>query len=224
VLRRVGLAAGRRLSRAGNLERPEDVFDLTVDEVTAILRSAPIVPPDPALRARSRREAREAADSREAPLTVGPASSGLLEAPDMSGFPESIVLGTSAMVWYTTKIFGAAQSARAGGSSEVRGDAVSPGVYEGTARVVLDEAELDRIEAGDVLVCPITSPVWSMVFPALGALVCDAGGPLSHPAIIAREFAIPAVVNTGNATSVITDGAKVRVDGDAGVVTMVKQG
>ncbi len=223
VIRRVGLAAGRRLSRAGNLERPEDVFDLTVDEVTAILRSSPIVPPDPALRARSRREAREAADSREAPPTVGPASSGLLEAPDMSGFPDSIVLGTNAMVWYTTKIFGA-QSSRAEGSTDVRGDAVSPGVYEGPARVVLDEAELDRIEAGDVLVCPITSPVWSMVFPALGALVCDAGGPLSHPAIIAREFAIPAVVNTGNATSVITDGAKVRVDGDAGVVTMVKPG
>ena len=109
-------------------------------------------------------------------------------------------------------------------STDVRGDAVSPGVYEGTARVVLDEAELDRIEAGDVLVCPITSPVWSMVFPALGALVCDAGGPLSHPAIIAREFAIPAVVNTVNATSVIADGATVRVDGDAGVVTMVKSG
>jgi rifampicin phosphotransferase len=224
VLRRVGLAAGRRLSRAGNLERPEDVFDLTVDEVTAILRSAPIVPPDPALRARSRREAREAADSREAPLTVGPTSSGLLEAPDMSGFPESIVVGTNAMVWYTTKILGAAHSARAEGSSEVRGDAVSPGVYEGTARVLLDEAELDRIEAGDVLVCPITSPVWSMVFPALGALVCDAGGPLSHPAIIAREFAIPAVVNTGNATTAIADGATVRVDGDAGVVTIVKPG
>ena len=99
VIRRVGLAAGRRLSRAGNLERPEDVFDLTVDEVIAILRSSPIVPSDPALRARSRREAREAADSREAPPTVGPASSGLLEAPDMSGFPDSIVLGTNAMVW-----------------------------------------------------------------------------------------------------------------------------
>jgi pyruvate,water dikinase len=98
---------------------------------------------------------------------------------------------------------------------------VSPGAYEGTARVVLDESELDRIEPGDVLVCPITSPVWSMVFPALGALVCDSGGPLSHPAIIAREFAIPAVVNTGNATSVIPDGATVRVDGDRGSVSVL---
>jgi pyruvate,water dikinase len=218
VLRRVGLAAGRRLARAGNLERPEDIFDLTVDEVTAMLRSSPIVPPDPALRARARREAREAADSHEAPPTIGPRSSGLLEAPDMSGFPDSIVIGTNAMVWYTTKILGA-QSARA--STGVTGDAVSPGVYEGPARVVMDESELDRIESGDVLVCPITSPVWSMVFPALGALVCDSGGPLSHPAIIAREFAIPAVVNTGNATSVIADGATVRVDGDAGTVTVI---
>ena len=221
VLRRVGLAAGRRLARAGNLERPEDVFDLTVDEVTAILRSALIVPPDPALRARSRREAREAADSRDAPPTIGPASSGLLEAPDMRGFPESIVTGTNAMVWYTTKVLGARAERAAEASTDVKGDAVSPGVYEGPARVVMDESELDRIEAGDVLVCPITSPVWSMVFPALGALVCDAGGPLSHPAIIAREFAIPAVVNTGNATSAIADGATVRVDGDAGTVKVL---
>ena len=110
------------------------------------------------------------------------------------GSPTDLVRGTNAMVWYTTKILGAPPSAERGrtcGSSEVTGQAVSPGIYEGTARVVLDEAELDRIEAGDVLVCPITSPVWSMVFPALGALVCDAGGPLSHPAIIAREFAHP---------------------------------
>ena len=204
------------------------MFDLTIDEVTAILRSSPIVPPDPALRARSPAGSREAADSREAPLTVGPASSGLLEAPDMSGFPDSIVHRHERDGLVHDEDLRRAQSARpegsTDGSTEVRGDAVSPGVYEGTARVVLDEAELDRIEAGDVLVCPITSPVWSMVFPALGALVCDAGGPLSHPAIIAREFAIPAVVNTGNATSAIADGARVRVDGDAGVVTMVKPG
>ncbi len=106
----------------------------------------------------------------------------------------------------------------------MKGEAVSPGVYDGMARVILDESGLDRIEAGDVLVCPITSPVWSMVFPALGALVCDSGGALSHPAIIAREFGIPAVVNTGNATSAISDGARVRVDGDAGTVTVLKPG
>ncbi len=221
VLRRVGLSAGRRLARAGNLERPEDVFDLTHAEVTAILRSAAVVPADPALRASGRRATREAVDERESPVTLGPPSSGGLEAPDLSGFPIEIQKGTQAMIWYTTKIIGA-PTARPEGSTEVKGEPVSPGVYEGTARVILDESELDRIEAGDVLVCPITSPVWSMVFPALGALVCDSGGALSHPAIIAREFGIPAVVNTGNATSAIADGATVRVDGDAGTVTLTE--
>jgi rifampicin phosphotransferase len=72
-----------------------------------------------------------------------------------------------------------------------------------------------------VLVCPITSPVWSMVFPMLGALVCDQGGPMSHPSIIAREFSIPAVVGTGAATTIISDGARVRVDATAGTVTVL---
>ncbi|MDQ3146668.1 MAG: PEP-utilizing enzyme, partial [Actinomycetota bacterium] len=103
----------------------------------------------------------------------------------------------------------------------VHGLGAAPGTYEGTARVILDESGFDRIEPGDVLVCPITSPVWSMVFPSLGALVCDAGGPLSHPAIIAREFGIPAVVGAGTATAVLDDGAQVRVDGRAGTVSVL---
>jgi pyruvate,water dikinase len=82
----------------------------------------------------------------------------------------------------------------------------------------MDEVEFDRLEVGDVVVCPITSPVWSVVFPSVGALVTDAGGILSHPAIIAREYRVPAVVATGNATSVLRDGQRVTVDGSAGVV------
>jgi phosphohistidine swiveling domain-containing protein len=64
----------------------------------------------------------------------------------------------------------------------------------------------------------VTSPVWSVLFSRIGALVTDSGGILSHPAIIAREFGIPAVVATGNATSLLRDGQRVTVDGDAGVV------
>ncbi len=113
VARRVGLGAGRRLVRNGNLERAEDVFDLTVNEVTALLRSGLIAPADPALRARTRREARAEADARVAPLTVGPPTNGSLAAPDLSGFPDDLVRGTNAMVWYTTKILGAPPSANA---------------------------------------------------------------------------------------------------------------
>ena len=78
----------------------------------------------------------------------------------------------------------------------LRGIGVSPGTYEGTARIVLDEDGFELIQPGDVLVCPTTSPVWSVVFPSLGGLVCDAGGAMSHAAVIAREFCIPAVVAT----------------------------
>lgn len=64
----------------------------------------------------------------------------------------------------------------------------------------------------------MTSPVWSVLFPSIGALVTDVGGMLSHPAIIAREYRIPAVVATGEGTSRLTDGQIVSVDGIAGIV------
>jgi rifampicin phosphotransferase len=72
-----------------------------------------------------------------------------------------------------------------------------------------------------VLVCPITSPAWSMLFPNVGALVTDTGGLLCHPAIIAREFHIPAVVATGNATRLLTDGQQVTVNGTLGSVEIL---
>jgi rifampicin phosphotransferase len=82
------------------------------------------------------------------------------------------------------------------------------------------EDEFDRIHAGDVLVCPSTSPVWSALFASVGALVTDAGGVLSHAAIIAREYRVPAVVATGNATELLRDGQQVTVDGATGVVQL----
>jgi pyruvate,water dikinase len=84
--------------------------------------------------------------------------------------------------------------------------------------VIHNEDEFDKLQPGDVLVCPITSPMWSVLFPSVGALVTDSGGILCHPAIIAREYGIPAVVATGNATSVIRDGQLVTVDGSSGTV------
>jgi pyruvate,water dikinase len=71
------------------------------------------------------------------------------------------------------------------------------------------------------MVCPTTSPVWAVPFPSVGALVTDSGGILSHPAIIAREHRVPAVVATGNATQSLKDGQTVTVDGTAGSVQLV---
>ena len=95
------------------------------------------------------------------------------------------------------------------------------GCYTGPVRVVMGEHEFGKLRAGDVLVCPVTSPVWSVLFPSVGALVTDTGGLLSHPAIIAREYRVPAVVATGNATGLLRDGQVVRVDGTAGTVEVV---
>jgi pyruvate,water dikinase len=80
----------------------------------------------------------------------------------------------------------------------------------------MDESDFGRLRPGDVLVCPITSPVWSVLFPSVGALVTDTGGLLSHPAIIAREYRVPAVVATGNATALLSDDQVVTIDGTTG--------
>jgi pyruvate,water dikinase len=97
----------------------------------------------------------------------------------------------------------------------------SPGVYEGTARVVFGHESFGRIEPGDVLVAHSTSEAFNALLPLLGAIVSDSGGALSHAAIVAREFGIPAVVGTREATKLIPDGARVRVDAENGVVEIL---
>jgi len=102
----------------------------------------------------------------------------------------------------------------------LRGLAASGGVYEGPARRVAGPDEFDRIVQGDVLVTESTSEAFNILLPLLGAIVTDSGGLLSHSAIVAREYGIPGVVGTREATDRIPDGALVRVDGDAGGVTV----
>lgn len=104
----------------------------------------------------------------------------------------------------------------------MHGLGASPGVYEGTARVISGVPEFDRIQPGDVLVTGATTTAFNIVLPLLGAIVTDRGGALSHAAIVAREFAIPGVVGCTDATAVIPDGAWVRVDGRAGDAAVVR--
>ncbi len=104
------------------------------------------------------------------------------------------------------RIFALGHSSRAGDGAALQGIAASAGEYVGVAHVVHGEEEFGKLRVGDVLVCNVTSPVWSLLFPTIGALVTDVGGILSHPAIIAREYRIPAVVATGRATHVLSDG------------------
>jgi pyruvate, water dikinase len=105
--------------------------------------------------------------------------------------------------------------------STVRGYAASPGVVEGVARVLLNVNDIGQIREGEVLVCPVTAPSWGPVFGKIAAAVSDIGGTMSHAAIVAREYGMPAVVGTGMATARIRTGDRVRVDGDRGVVTVL---
>jgi pyruvate, water dikinase len=107
--------------------------------------------------------------------------------------------------------------------SSLRGLAASPGVAEGLARVVRGVEELDALVDGEILVCPLTAPSWSIVFARIGAAVSDGGGIMSHAAIVSREYRLPAVVATGIGTQALRTGDRVRVDGDTGVVTILKR-
>jgi pyruvate,water dikinase len=107
-------------------------------------------------------------------------------------------------------------------SNEVRGFAASSGVAEGPARIVKSADEISRLKQGDILVCQITNPTWAPIFQTIVAAVSDIGGSMSHAAIVAREYGLPAVVGTGNATARIKDGQRIRVDGGRGVVTILE--
>jgi pyruvate,water dikinase len=103
----------------------------------------------------------------------------------------------------------------------IRGLGASKGSYEGPARRVAGPTEFDRIVVGDVLLTEATTEAFNILLPLLGAIVTDSGGLLSHAALVAREYGIPGVVGTRNATDLIADGARVRVDGNDGTVSVL---
>lgn len=118
---------------------------------------------------------------------------------------------------------------RTGAASDKRPDRVerlsglpaSAGVATGPARVVERPVGGLRIRPGEILIARYTDPGWTPYFLTAAGIVMDVGGMLSHGSIIAREYGIPAVVNVGLATKVISTGQMVRVDGNAGVVPLL---
>ena len=220
LARRGAREIGRRLTARGLLADQDDAFYLRPDELAAALRGG--------LDRRSlvtrRKGERAWALAHPGPAAYGPPPA---PPPPLSALPEEARLANGAFLWAVEHILGPAAvggTAPAHGSSSsgeggvLTGIPASAGSYTGPVRVIRSESEFHRLRPGDVLVCPVTSPVWSVLFPGIGALVTDTGGTLSHPAIIAREYRVPAVVATENATSRLRDGQIVTVDGTAGVV------
>jgi pyruvate,water dikinase len=223
LARYAALELGRRLADRGLIGQRDDVFFLEITEARAAMRDGGDASTGAGQDLRplvARREGERAwVEAHPGPATYG---RDLGPPPSFRSLPPEARLAMEALLWMVDRIYAAEQSQRpqaAGGG--VRGAPASAGQYTGPVRVVLDESEFDKLQAGDVLVCPITSPVWSVLFPSVGALVTDTGGILSHPAIIAREYRVPAVVATGNATRLLRDGQMIRVDGTAGAVEVL---
>lgn len=103
----------------------------------------------------------------------------------------------------------------------LKGMAASGGAVEGLARVITTPEQLGELQQGEILVAPVTAPSWGPVFGKISATVTDIGGMMSHAAIVCREYGVPAVTGTGRASTTITTGQRLRVDGTAGTVTIL---
>ena len=168
------------------------------------------------MSSRSAREYRTTHFAREAPAHLGDPPH---PPPDPSGLPPAPARLMRAMGIALGELFGSSQEEHE--ADMLRGLAASRGIYEGPARCISGPSEFNRIVKGDVLVTASTTEAFNILLPLLGAIVTDSGGLLSHSAIVAREYGIPGVVGTRDATGRIADGTRVRVDGDAGEVTVL---
>jgi len=108
------------------------------------------------------------------------------------------------------------------GEGDLTGTGVSSGMAEGTARVILDPADGRALREGEILVAPSTDPGWTPIVARAGGLILERGGMLSHGAVVAREYGLPAVTNVADATRVLRSGQRVRIDGASGVVSVVR--
>jgi rifampicin phosphotransferase len=212
IARRAVLAAGRRLADAGRIDDPEHLIDASLDEMVSLL-SGSGGPSADELAARC--EYRASHTAKDAPGVLGPPPS---PPPPSSGLPPGAARVMRATGTALGELFGSSPAPQE--ENFLRGLAASGGIYEGPARRVSGPSEFDRILEGDVLVTESTSEAFNILLPLLGAIVTDSGGLLSHSAIVAREYGIPGVVGTREATERIPDGAMVRVDGNAGEVTV----
>jgi pyruvate,water dikinase len=199
---------GARLVAAGLLTLPDDVFMLTGEELKAIVADMANSAVADGVRAlvQTRRDELEQARRLTPPPFIGRPPEG----PPPDSNPMERAMG---------RFFGGPppQSDTPG---QLRGNAGSRGVATGVARVARTLGEATAILPGEILVAVTTMPPWTPLFGIAAAVVTETGGPLSHCAIVAREYGIPAVVGAHGATRVIATGQRITVDGGAGIVTL----
>ena len=191
------LAFGRRLVAEGVLPSVDDVWMVERTELRRLVEGDEL-PTDEIIAARRAELARGLAEGPKSFLGDEPPASAQRHAA-------------------LAKFYGAHPA----DGERFSGAAASPGAAEGVARIVLDLDDLARIEPGDILVATTTTPAWTPLFQAIGGLITETGGILSHAAVVAREYRLPAVVGVEDATRRLRDGARVRIDGSTGEVRVL---
>ena len=204
-VRVVLICIGKHLVKMGVLEDPDDVIYLKYNELRYFMGDPEGF--DAASIITQRKNERQAAYAIRPKDWIGTATESQLEFPYLGlwGFPDRLYMEQPEA------------------EDQIAGIAASPGVYQGTAKVVLSVDEFDMVEKGDILVCQMTNPAWVTLFTKISALVTDAGGTVSHPAVLAREFGIPAVIGSSVATQKIKTGDLLRVNGSTGVVEILAE-
>jgi pyruvate,water dikinase len=202
-VRLVLVAIGEKLVEMGMLDRADDTILFRYNALREFMGA-----PD-AESGRSQVEAarakRDAAESVRPKDWVGTATATQLAFPYLNlwGFPDKF------------------NRPREMDSVKIVGIGGSPGVVEGTARVVMSTDEFDSLVPGEILVCEMTNPAWQVLYGKIIAVVTNAGDLVAHPAVLAREYEIPAVVGTSIGTYRIKTGDRIRVDGNAGFVEIL---
>jgi pyruvate,water dikinase len=207
LLRLFYLRAGDRLAAAGLLAAPDDVFMLTGDELRHVVareRDAGVM-----------ERVRALVDARRAEMEIARG----LTPPPFIGEPPAGPPAEDPMMRAMGRFFGGPPQ-QADAPNQIKGNAGSRGVATGIARVARTLEEATSVLPGEILVAVTTMPAWTPLFGVAAAVVTETGGPLSHCAIVAREYGIPAVVGAHGATRTIATGQRITVDGGLGIVTI----
>ena len=193
LVRRVALELGSRLEKVGALNSAQEVFHLRLEELDGLGQPWP---PSAETIGRIRALVSRRNAKRESLANVPMVDPRLLAGGASTPADEDVLL---------------------------RGSPGSPGIASGPACIVRDFTEFGKLQAGDVLVAPVTNPAWTPLFQRAVAVVVDTGGSASHAAIVAREYGVPAVMGTMNGTGQLRDGQWIQVDGSRGLVLNAQQ-
>ena len=207
LLRRIFRSIGEHFAFAGMIQRPEDIFYLTLEEIEAAIQEGRTA------------ELRSAVDGRRAQYDSFRATAPLPDHFVTNEHPDQGCLSIRAEVNESTV---AGKSDRGSADQELQGLGACPGVVERQA-VVLERPDSSTKLDGDILVARQTDPGWVVLFPSIGGLIVERGSMLSHSAIVAREMGIPTVVGVRGAFTAIHTGDRVRLDGARGSVEIVPQ-